>query len=55
MDLTHMTTGMGWNEFYLIKWGFINIELINCYANDVVGKVEHFAYLQSIYGHRAII
>jgi len=41
--------------FYLIKWGFINIELINCYANDDVGKVGHFAYLQSIYGHRVII
>jgi len=46
------TTGMG---FYLIKWGFINIELINCYANDDVGKVGHFAYLQSIYGHHVII
>lgn len=41
--------------FYLIKWGFINIELINCYANDGDGKVGRFTYLQSIYGHRAII
>jgi len=40
--------------FYLIKWDFINIELINCHVNDDVGKVEHFAYLQSIYGRRTI-